>query len=116
MNRIVHHGARRRVALLGVVAILLQAILFGWHHHAVALASHGAQSDVHANGVVPFSPATAADDCDICQTLHHLTGAPGEFAVLLLPAAVVVVGHRSAIVLVDRAAQQGFRARAPPRA
>ncbi len=112
----VHHSARRRVALLGIVAILFQAILFGWHHHDLVLSSRGAQPVVHAAGAVPLSPASAEDDCDICQALHHLTGAPGETAALAPPLATAAVIQPPAVVLADGAAEKGFRARAPPRA
>ena len=116
MNRTAHRGGRRWIALLGILAILFQAILFGWHHHQLAPSSHSAQPVVHANETAPLSPATAEDDCDICAALHHLTGAPGEFAALPLPAAIAAVVHRQTRVLVDRTGERGFRARAPPRA
>ena len=85
MNEPLRRPARRRVALLGCLAILLQAILFGWHHHELALPSHGAPPAAYAEGGTPLSPATAEDDCDICQALHHLRAAPGEVALLPLP-------------------------------
>jgi hypothetical protein len=75
-----------RIALLGLLAVLFQAILFGWHHHPVPLASRGAQAiAVAANSAVPLSPADAEDGCDICAALHHLSASPIEFVSLLLP-------------------------------
>src|SRR5204862_219381 len=53
-------GARRRVALLGIVAVLLQAILFGWHHHPLPLSSRGSPPAVTvANAALPLLPASA---------------------------------------------------------
>jgi hypothetical protein len=106
----------KRAALLGVVAILFQAILFGWHHHELGSASHGTTPAIHGEGSAPLSPATAEDDCDICQALHHLRTAPGEVASLPLPA-----GATPALVLLDLILQgqgfpRAFQARAPPRA
>ncbi len=108
--------AQRRVALLGIVAILFQAILFGWHHHPLVLASRSAQPVVHAGGAAPLTPANAEDDCDICQALHHLTGVPVEVAAPPLPPATASVVHPPAAVLADGAAERAFRARAPPQA
>jgi hypothetical protein len=107
---------RRRVALLGILAILFQAILFGWHHHPLAPASRGAEPVAHGQGSAPLSPATAEDDCDICQALHHLNASPGEFAALPLPAGPASALHLPDFVLADRASELPFQARAPPRA
>jgi len=116
MNKYRRRTARRRVALLGVAAILFQAILFGWHHHDLVLSSRGIQPEVHAAGTVPLGPATEEDGCDTCQALHHMTGAPGEFTALPPPTATAAVIHPPAAVLTDRSAERAFRARAPPRA
>ena len=115
MNEPLRRPARRRVALLGCLAILLQAILFGWHHHELALPSHGAPPAAYAEGSIPLSPATAEDDCDICQALHHLRAAPGEVALLPLPD-----GGASPLVFPEiapqgRGSERAFQARAPPR-
>ena len=116
MNEPLRRPARRRVALLGCLAILLQAILFGWHHHELALPSHGAPPAVYAEGSTPLSPATAEDDCDICQALHHLRAAPGEVALLpLLGGATSPLGFAE-IALQGRGFPSAFQPRAPPRA
>jgi hypothetical protein len=105
------------MALLGVAAILFQAILFGWHHHPVALASHAAQPIAHWEGNAPLSPATADDDCDICQTLHHLNGAPLEYVALApLVATVSAPAPPTRSETGDQATGRAFQARAPPRA
>jgi hypothetical protein len=107
---------RRRVALIGVGAILFQAILFGWHHHALALPSRGAPPAAHGEGSAPLSPATAEDDCDICQMLHHLRAAPGEVASLPLPAGAASALALPELVLKGRGSPRVFQARGPPRA
>ena len=106
----------RRLALLGVFAILVQAILFGWHHHELTLASLGTTPTVHGEGSAPLSPAAAADDCDICQTLHNLRTAPGEVASLPLPDDAASALAFSELVLQGPGFPDAFRARAPPRA
>jgi hypothetical protein len=48
------------VALLGILAVLLQAVLFGWHHHALALGTPGGQPvATAASAAAPFSPAAS---------------------------------------------------------
>lgn len=116
MNEALRRPARRRVALLGCLAILFQAMLFGWHHHELALASLGTTPAAHGVASAPLAPATAEDDCEICKTLHSLRTAPCEVASLPLP-----VGAASALafpefILQGRGLQPAFQARAPPRA
>src|SRR5438045_9410491 len=75
--------ARRRAALIGVAAILFQAFLFGWHHHALALpGGSGPIASVHSADQ-PLAPATAEDLCEICAGLHQQTAAP--LALFLTP-------------------------------
>jgi hypothetical protein len=116
MTLTAHRGIRRRVALLGVVAVLFQAILSGWHHHPLPPNSRAAQPIVVASGAVPLSPAAAEDDCDICRALHHLRAAPGEFAALAAPAAAVMALPLPGLMLAGRGSERAFQARAPPRA
>jgi len=71
--------ARRRTALIGVAAILFQAFLFGWHHHALALpGGSGPIASIHSADQ-PLAPATAEDLCEICVVLHQQTAAPLAF-------------------------------------
>ena len=108
--------ARRRVALLGILAVLFQALLFGWHHHPVPLAWRGSQPIVTAaDPAVPLSPADAEDGCDICMALHHLSASPIEFASLPPLATRGSTIDRPGIVIGARVAEHGFHARAPPR-
>ena len=108
---------RTGVARLAILATLFQAILFGWHHHDLVWGVSGVAPAVAApNGAMPLVPAQAGDDCDICATLHHLTGAPAQFAPPppALPS-VALAPSQPAPVVVAGIAGFSFRARAPPR-
>src|SRR5262249_35106196 len=66
--------ARRLVVLVGIAAILLQAFLFGWHHHAVAVPAHSGPIASWHGTSEPLPPARAERVCDICVVLHqHVT-------------------------------------------
>jgi hypothetical protein len=107
----------RRTALVAIFAILFQAILFGWHHHDLEQVSSGPQPVAHTKGTAPLSPTGAADDCDICQTLHHLTAAPGVLAAAITPpSAIGSLTYRPNTVVSVPYHRRAFRARAPPRA
>ena len=107
---------RKRVALLGVLAVLLQAILFGWHSHPLPVAPRGSQPiAVAANGAVPLSPADAEDGCDICAALHHLGASPIEFVSLPIPRVIGSAVDFPAVPFRIQASDRGFHARAPPR-
>jgi hypothetical protein len=112
----IQRGVRRRVAWLGVAAMLFQAILFGWHHHELPPAARGAQPVIVAAGQAPLSPAAADDDCDICQALHHLSAAPGEFVAVAAPTAAGAPLPLPEPIRISRASERAFQARAPPRA
>ena len=107
--------ASRRVALIGVAAILFQAFLFGWHHHAVALPqSSGPIASVHS-ATQPPQPATAEELCEICAVLHQQSAAPLAFITPPAPPAIPEAADLAASVFCDRAGTRGFDARAPPR-
>lgn len=107
---------RRHVARLGILAVLVQAVLFGWHHHHLPPAWRGAQSALHAAAGAPLSPASTEDDCDICAALHHLTAAPGEFAAMLPALAIAAADFLPPAAIAGGIFHDGFRARAPPQA
>ena len=109
-------GIRRQIALLGVLAILFQVLLVGWHHHALALASHRASSVAGPAKAAPLSPATAEDSCEICAALHHLSAAPGEPIAVATPTFPAAAVHLPGTVLSAPALERGFQARAPPSA
>jgi hypothetical protein len=108
---------RRTTALLGIFAILLQAMLFAWHHHAHPLSSPGAPAVVAAAAATGDQiPASADDECQICFALTHhgavpvdlFTPAPADHLPVLTPSAAAVAGPLAPYLL--------FRSRAPPRA
>jgi hypothetical protein len=115
VNKPLHRAARRRIALLGCLAILFQAILFGWHHHELALPSHSARLAAYVEASAPLAPATAEDECDICRALHNLRTASGDVAAMPLPAGAASAPALPELVLRVRGSQRAFQARAPPR-
>ena len=109
---------RRGTALLAVFAILLQAVLFAWHHHPFALSSRGAPAVLAAPATGDTAPVLADDDCPICFALSHHSAAPVDFPAApppppdhaSLPQATVEA------ILAPVASYFLFRSRAPPRA
>jgi hypothetical protein len=105
------------VALLGILAVLLQAVLFGWHHHALALGTPDGQPvATAASAAAPFSPADVEDSCEICAALHHLSSSPVEFASLPAPPIARSAVRLPPAVRAGGTPDRGFHARAPPRA
>ena len=107
--------ARRRVALLGVAAILFQALLFGWHHHDLRFAASGEFAASIFNDLRQIPAAVAEASCEICAVLHHQSASPLAFALPPAPLAVASAIDLPAPVLLDRANTRWFHARAPPR-
>ena len=106
--------ASRRVALIGVTAILFQAFLFGWHHHSVALPqSSGPIANVHS-ATQPPEPATAEELCEICTVLHQQSAAPLAFATPPAPCCTGVATRRSEADQIGRTDARIYQARAPP--
>src|SRR5262249_58620196 len=64
----------RTAAAIGILGILFQAILFGWHHHPLAFSARGVTVAVSAAN--SQFPAAADDDCEICAALAHHHAAP----------------------------------------
>jgi hypothetical protein len=106
--------ARRRVALIGVAAILFQAFLFGWHHHALALLQSFGPIASLQSPTQPLSPASSEDLCEICTVLHQQSAAPLAFATPPAPCCTGVVTHRSKADPIGRTDAPTYRARAPP--
>ena len=106
--------ARGRVALIGVAAILFQALLFGWHHHGLAWAARGGPAASFYDASRPLPTTVAEDNCEICAVLHHQSASPLAFVVPSTPPAFASVVDLPAPVLLDRANTRGFHARAPP--
>ena len=108
--------ARCRAAGIGIAAILLQALLFGWHHHAVPVpGGSGPIASVHSADQ-PLAPATAEDLCEICAGLHQQTAAPLAFFLTPSPSATSAASGSIGPVFICRAIARGFDARAPPSA
>ena len=109
--------AKRMVAAVGVFAILLQAILFGWHHHPLPFSGHAA-AVVAAAATGGQTPTEADDDCPICFALAHHSAAPlnldlsaplpGDHLVAFFAARAAAPTERAPYLL--------FQSRAPPRA
>ena len=108
---------RRSTALLGVFAVLLQAALFGWHHHLLPLTPSGAPAVLaaHTSGGDP-TPVQADDNCQICFALSHHGAAPVDF--LAAPVSAPVPLRLAAVetVWAPLPSYILFRSRAPPRA
>jgi hypothetical protein len=106
---------RRAAALAGVVAILVQAILFAWHHHALPFSRSAASAGAIATAPAsPVFPALADDDCQICFTLAHHGAAPVEFFAPSLPQETPLLRAPLAAVGLPAARYSLFRSRAPP--
>jgi hypothetical protein len=110
--------ARRQwLAPLGIVTILLQAVLFGWHHHAEHFAVAGQWPVLSApHSGTPLLPAAAEDECELCAALHYLTAAPGEFMSATLPSSAASSLASATTARLPLSANLAFRARAPPSA
>lgn len=107
--------ARRGVARLGVFALLLQAILFGWHHHALPCVGGSALASVSVASSDPGNGSADDDrDCDICFGLHHCSAAGCDFVALRPPPLAAGRAAASETVFAAGRFAAGFRARAPP--
>jgi hypothetical protein len=106
---------RGRVALIGVAAILFQALVFGWHHHGLAWAARGGPAASFYDASRPLPTAVAEDICEICAVLHHQSASPLAFAAPPAPPATASAVTPPARIFRGRASTRGFHARAPPR-
>ena len=106
---------RQIAALTGALAILVQAILFAWHHHASPLLPQAARAvTILATPTSPAMPAANDHDCQICYTLSHHGAVPVDFFAPSLP----VLSPRYHIRIATRDAALAryffFQSRAPP--
>lgn len=105
---------QRRVALVGVFAVLFQALLLGWHHHPLPVSAHTEQSVVSSGKTAPISPLSAEEPCEICAALHHhFSASLGVHFTLSVPSGPVIQDRPVHPTIVKR----GYRlalARAPP--
>jgi len=104
---------RLSAARLGLLAVLFQAILFGWHHHELRF-------PVLLPAAVAENPAAApqalddADGCEICQVLHHQITAGAVAGAAPAPPSVQAGFAAGDGAFVVRSLALAFRARAPP--
>jgi hypothetical protein len=107
---------RRVAALTGAFAILLQAILFAWHHHEVSfhVRSAGAVTILLAPPTSPAAPGLADHDCEICFALSHHGAVPIGLFVANPPVHELLRRSRLAQVRASPAPYILFRSRAPP--
>jgi hypothetical protein len=106
-------AGRAVAARLGLLAILFQAILFGWHHHDLTFPGRLSMPVVENLAAAPQA-ADDEDGCEICQVLHHLTAAPIEFTAIRPPCTVAARLDQPRAKSVRAKATTAFRARAPP--
>ena len=108
---------RRAGALVGTFAILLQAVLFAWHHHEASFhaRSAGAATTLVAP-TAPVMPALTDHDCEICFALSHHGAVPVDVFVASPPVHAPL--RRSPLAAVDASPTPYilFRSRAPPMA
>jgi hypothetical protein len=107
---------RRGAALAGAFAILVQAILFGWHHHAFPFPPPVASAvTVVPTSPVPAAPAAEDHDCQICFTLSHHHGAvPVDFFAPSEPEPAPLHLSGRAVLDAPLAPYFFFQSRAPP--
>jgi hypothetical protein len=103
--------------LVGTFAILLQAVLFAWHHHPACFYvwSPGAVTTLAAP-TAPVMPTLADDDCEICFAVSHHGAVPVDFYAAKLPENAPLPQTRIAAVEVPLTPYSLFRSRAPPAA
>jgi hypothetical protein len=106
---------RRAGALVGTFAILLQAVLFAWHHHPASfyVRSAGAAPTLAAP-TPPVMPAVADHDCEICFALSHHGTVPVDLFAANPPEHALLRRSRLAAVDASSAPYVLFRSRAPP--
>ena len=106
---------RRAAAQIGILAILLHAMLFAWHHHAPPFyANTGSAAASVATPVSPVLPGCDDHDCQICFTLGHHGAVPVDFFAADPPEQTLL--HQTCTAAVDTplAPYLLFRSRAPP--
>jgi len=110
-------AARRGAALLGIFAILLQAVLFAEHRHPLPVSSQSAPAlSAAAPATGPEAPARADNDCQICFALAHHSAATLGFVTPPQPAHAALPTAARGSVVAPSAPYLLFRSRAPPRA
>lgn len=109
---------RRGGVLLGIFAVLLQAVLFAWHNHPLPLSPRNAAAVLAAAPAAgPEAPGRAHTDCQICFALaHHSAASPADFTAVSPPRHLLLRLAAIEAALAPAASYLLFRSRAPPRA
>jgi len=106
---------RQAIALACILAMLFQAVLFAWHHHAAPFHARAtAATTTLAAPSAPVIPASDEHDCQICFTLNHHGAVPVDFFVAKPPQQAPLRQVWIAAVDTPLAAYLLFRSRAPP--
>jgi len=106
---------RRVAALTGAFAILVQAVLFGWHHHEIPFRQHAAFGvTILAPPTSPAMPAADDHDCQICFALGHHGALTVDFFAPSLPELRPPHQIRLAALDAPLAPYFFFQSRAPP--
>lgn len=108
---------RRGCALFGAFAVLLQAVVFAWHHHPASFHvwSAGAVTTLVAP-TAPVVPALADHDCEICFAVSHHGAVPVDIYAAKPPENAPLPQTRMATVEAPLTPYSLFRSRAPPAA
>lgn len=108
-------GRRRAHALVGIFAILFQAVLSAWHHHPASFHVRlaGAAATLAAP-TSPVMPAFADHDCEICFALSHHGAVPVDLFLANRPLHAPLPRSRLVAVDTSPAPYILFRSRAPP--
>ena len=116
-DRLGVQAPRRGAALLGIFAILLQALLLAEHRQPLPVISRGVPTLLAAAPATGHdAPLRADNDCQICFALGHHSAAPVGFVAPPQPARVPLRTSALGSVVARAAPYLLFRSRAPPRA
>ena len=108
--------SRRAIAILGIFAILYQAMLFAWHVHAQPRSSRAASAVVALAATSDQEMPAAEDACQICFALSHHRAVPVDLYTATPPNHLPVLTAQATAVTAPLASYLLFRSRAPPRA
>ena len=105
---------RRAKAALGVLALLLQAMLFAWHHHQLPFSSRTA-APLALTAPGPDTPPAVDRDCEICFSLSHHGAVPVALFAAAQPEARAPRRIHAAATPISPVPYFLFQPRAPPR-
>ena len=106
---------RRSCALVGTFAILLQAVLFAWHHHPASFHVRAAgPGTTLAAPISPATPALADHDCEVCFAISHHDAVPVDLFSATPPDHTPLDRSRLAAIDTSPVPYILFQSRAPP--